>query len=540
MNFQSISFLAFLAVTVAICRMIALFYDWQVHVHPWPPEPVKERFVFRNSQMLAILSLIFYLFGCSEASQLGVLLAGLLVSWFAVRRMQSGKGNRRRVLILAAGWHIAVLAFYKYAAYLNGGVLTPPTIPLGLSFFTFQQLWLLAEVYRGNFTLGKEERTGFFLYGLFFPTVTSGPILKPQGFFSQLRERIILASSSDFAAGLYLICIGMAKKTLLAEGFGIIVNNGYAHPEWLNSVSAAMVVLGYTLQLYFDFSGYCDVATGCARLLGIRLPVNFNSPYRSLSVGEFWKRWHMTLTSFLRECLYFPLGGSRRGRLRAYGNILIVFLVSGLWHGTGWTFLLWGLLHGLAQVAERLLGRRLEKLPRWLRWGLTFAFVNIAWIYFRAPTVAAGNQILAQVAERLLGRRLEKLPRWLRWGLTFAFVNIAWIYFRAPTVAAGNQILGALFSMDFAKPMPWLSEGLFTCEQEVIRILLPPIALYRNLLTTAALYIVGLIAALWPRNAVAEADRFRPTFWRGAGMWLLGVWAVLSFNGIAQFIYANF
>ena len=493
MSFQSLGFLVFLAVTAVVCRMIALFYHWQVRVHPWPPDPVKERFVFRNSQMLAILSLIFYLFGCSEASQLGILLAGLLVSWFAARRMQSGKGNRRRILILAAGWHIAVLAFYKYAAYLTGRALTPPATPLGLSFFTFQQLWLLAEVYRGNFTLGREERAGFLLYGFFFPTVTSGPILKPQGFFSQLRERIILASSSDFAAGLYLICVGMAKKVLLAEGFGVIVNNGYAYPERLNTVSGAMVVLGYTLQLYFDFSGYCDVATGCARLLGFRLPVNFNSPYRSLSVGEFWKRWHMTLTSFLRECLYFPLGGSRKGRLRAYGNILLVFLVSGLWHGTGWTFLLWGLLHGLAQVAERLLGHRLERLPAWLRWGLTFAFVNLAWIYFRAPSVEVGN-----------------------------------------------QILGALFSLDFAKPMPWLSEGLFTCEQEVIRILLPAIASWRNMLTTAALYVVGVIVALWPRNAVAEAEHFRPSFRRGAAMWVLGVWSVLSFSGIAQFIYANF
>ena len=213
MSFQSLGFLVFLAVTAVVCRMIALFYHWQVRVHPWPPDPVKERFVFRNSQMLAILSLIFYLFGCSEASQLGILLAGLLVSWFAARRMQSGKGSRRRILMLAAGWHIAVLAFYKYVAYLTGGALTPPATPLGLSFFTFQQLWLLAEVYRGNFTLGREERTGFLLYGLFFPTVTSGPILKPQGFFSQLRaafDRILGLSGVCPENSLYYVAAGAA------------------------------------------------------------------------------------------------------------------------------------------------------------------------------------------------------------------------------------------------------------------------------------------------------------------------------------------
>jgi alginate O-acetyltransferase complex protein AlgI len=474
MNFQSISFLAFLAVTAAVCLPVGA----------------------RRRQLGAALLTLACLWFCAAGMGLrglAVLGAGLGVTALALRALAGERERgRRTALALACLWHIGVLAVFKYAGFFSGGAISIGWAPLGLSFFTFQQLWLIKEAYTRQYVPARGDN--LVLYAFFFPVVVSGPILRPGAFFPQLRgETFLRAGWQDAAAGLYLICIGMAKKTLLAEGFGVIVNNGYAHPEWLNSVSAAMVVLGYTLQLYFDFSGYCDVATGCARLLGIRLPVNFNSPYRSLSVGEFWKRWHMTLTSFLRECLYFPLGGSRKGRLRAYGNILIVFLVSGLWHGAGWTFLLWGLLHGLAQVAERLLGRRLEKLPRWLRWGLTFAFVNIAWIYFRAPTVAAGN-----------------------------------------------QILGALFSMDFAKPMPWLSEGLFTCEQEVIRILLPPIALYRNLLTTAALYIVGLIAALWPRNAVAEADRFRPTFWRGAGVWLLGVWAVLSFNGIAQFIYANF
>lgn len=474
MNFQSISFLAFLAVTVAVCL------------------PVGARRRQLGAALLTLACLWFCVVGMGLRG-LAVLAAGLGVTALALRPLAGERERgRRTALVLACLWHIGMLTVFKYAGFFSGGAFSIGWAPLGLSFFTFQQLWLLKEAYTRQYVPARGDN--LVLYAFFFPVVVSGPILRPGAFFPQLRgETFLRAGWQDAAAGLYLICIGMAKKTLLAEGFGVIVNNGYAHPEWLNSVSAAMVVLGYTLQLYFDFSGYCDVATGCARLLGIRLPVNFNSPYRSLSVGEFWKRWHMTLTSFLRECLYFPLGGSKKGRLRAYGNILIVFLVSGLWHGAGWTFLLWGLLHGLAQVAERLLGRRLEKLPRWLRWGLTFAFVNIAWIYFRAPTVAAGN-----------------------------------------------QILGALFSMDFAKPMPWLSEGLFTCEQEVIRILLPPIALYRNLLTTAALYIVGLIAALWPRNAVAEADRFRPTFWRGAGMWLLGVWAVLSFNGIAQFIYANF
>lgn len=474
MSFQSVSFLAFLAVTLVLCL------------------PAGRRHRQMGELLLTLACLLFCAVGMGWKGLL-VLLAGMVVTAAALQRLCAAEERGRRwTLILACGWHIAVLAVFKYAGFFSGGAVSIGWAPLGLSFFTFQQLWLLKEAYTRQYEPAQGDN--LLLYTFFFPTVVSGPILRPGAFFPQLHGDAFLRPSwQDAAAGLYAICVGMAKKALLAEGFGVIVNNGYAYPERLTTVSGAMVVLGYTLQLYFDFSGYCDVAAGCARLLGIRLPVNFDSPYRSLSVGEFWKRWHITLTTFLRECLYFPLGGSRKGRARAYLNILMIFLVSGLWHGAGWTFLLWGALHGLAQIVERLLGRRLDKLPAWLRWGLTFAFVNLAWIYFRAPTVAAGN-----------------------------------------------QILGAVCSFDFAKPMPWLSEGLFTCEQEVIRILLPFIAPWRNLLTTALLYIVGLAVVLWPRNTMREMDRFRPTFWKGAAMWVLGVWSVLSFSGIAQFIYANF
>jgi len=474
MNFQSLGFLLFLAVTAAVCLSLGRRVPW--------------------AGRLALLAacLVGYVWGAGWPAFL-VLAAGTAVTALCLQRLcGEGERTRRTALALGCGYHIAALAIFKYTGFLTGGAVSVGWAPLGLSFFTFQQLWLLKEAYTRQYVPWQGDDLA--LYAFFFPTVTSGPILRPGAFFPQLRgEKFLRPDWRDAAAGLYAICTGLAKKALLAEGFGVIVNNGFAHPERLGTVDGCMVVLGYTLQLYFDFSGYCDVAAGCARLLGLRLPVNFDSPYRSLSVGEFWKRWHITLTTFLRECLYFPLGGSKKGRVRGYLNILIIFLVSGLWHGAGWTFLLWGALHGLAQIAERALGRRLDRLPKWLRWALTFAFVNLAWVYFRAPTVAAGNQILQ-----------------------------------------------AVFSLDFAKPMPWLSEGLFSCEQEVVRILLPLLAPWRNVLTTALLYIAGLTAALWPRNTIREMDQFRPTFWRGAAMWLLGVWSVLSFSGIAQFIYANF
>ena len=495
MSFQSLGFLLFLTVTVLLCRMTALFYDWQAHMQPWPADPVEGRFVHRNAQLLALLSLIFYLFGCmgGAASQLGVPLIGLLVTWAAARRMQSAKGNRRRALILAAVWHIGVLAFYKYAAPLTGGAVAPPPTPPGLSFFTFQQLWLLAEVYRGSFSLGREERAGFLLYGFFFPTVTSGPILKPQGFFSQLRGGILLASGQDVAAGLYAISLGMAKKVLLADPLGVIVANGWALGAERTAPAAWIVILGYTLQLYLDFSGYCDIASGCARLLGIRLPVNFDSPYRSVSVGEFWKRWHMTLTSFLRECLYFPLGGSRRGTARTYGNILIVYLVSGLWHGTGWTFVLWGLLHGAAQVAERLLGKRLDALPKAARWGLTFLFVNFAWVFFQAPSLSAAGELL-----------------------------------RSAFLGGGG--------------IPWetLAAGALDSEAAALRTVLPFLEKAVTMLLVLGLLGIGLAVSLRRENVIRKMETFRPTPVRALVCGGLLVWAVTSFSSTATFIYSNF
>ena len=285
-----------------------------------------------------------------------------------------------------------------------------PFVPLGISFFTFQQIWYLREVYAGTFSQVPTPAE-YLTYSFFFPTVSSGPILKPQNFFPQLREAA--PQPRDTAAGLYAIGLGLAKKVLLADNLGVLVNNGWGNLSGLTATTAWCVILGYTLQLYFDFSGYCDIASGCARLLGLRLPINFDSPYRSLSVTEFWKRWHMTLTAFLREHVYFPLGGSRRGTGRTYLNILLVYLVSGIWHGAGWTFILWGMLHGLAQVAERLWGKGRDALPKWLRWAMTFLFVNIAWVFFRAPSLFGAWQILLQPFVNPLGSGISETMSFL-------------------------------------------------------------------------------------------------------------------------------
>lgn len=491
MNFQSFGFLAFLVLTAAVC-LGAARRDRRTAAHG-----------------LTLACLVFYIAGGGWAALL-VLILGLSVSVAAVRYLTTpdfrirptGDGpaayayprsnaRRRRCLMLAAAWHIGVLALFKYTGFFTVGRFSIGWAPLGLSFFTFQQLWLLKEAYTGGF---RPERRDLPLYALFFPTVVSGPILKPQAFLPQLHgEQFLRPDGRDFAAAFYAIASGMAKKVLLADNLGAVVNSGWSHLDQLSAPAAWLVILGYTLQLYFDFSGYCDIASGAARLLGLRLPVNFDSPYRSLSVGEFWKRWHITLTSFLRECLYFPLGGSRKGAGRAYLNIMIVYLVSGLWHGAGWTFLVWGGLHGLGQIAER------------------------AW----------GN-----------GR--EKLPKLLRWALTFAFVNVAWVFFRAPGVSQALALLKTAVTADFRPPADWLMADVFAKEAEAFGMVFPALRAWTAPALTYGLFAVAMLAALWPRNAVRQMDAFQPAPWRAAALALLMAWSVLSFTGVTTFIYSNF
>ena len=476
MSFQSLSFLAFLAVTLGVCL------------------PLGRRNLRWGQAALTLFCLAFYVLGGGWAALL-VLLAGAAVTVAAVRYLTSGgktEKQRRAAAAVAIVWDVAVLLVFKYTGFFTGGAVDLGWAPLGLSFFTFQQIWCIKEVYTGAF---RPESTGsFLLYDFFFPSVTSGPILKPENFFPQLTEgRFLHPTWEDAAAGVYAIAVGTIKKVLLADPFGVVVNNGWAQLGDLSAPAAWLVILGYTLQLYFDFSGYCDIAAGLARLLGLRLPVNFDSPYRSLSVGEFWKRWHITLTSFLRECVYFPLGGSRKGTVCTYRNIFAIYLISGFWHGAGWTFIVWGLLHGLGQVIERI-------------WG---------------P-----------------GR--DKLPRWLRWGVTFLFVNVAWVFFRAPDFSGALELLGRAVSGGLAKPEEWLLSGLFSKEIGAVELLIPGAADWVNILRVIGLYGIGLLVALWPRNTITQMDRFRPTLWRGAVLVIGLTWSILSFTGITTFIYSNF
>lgn len=359
--------------------------------------------------LLILASFLFY--GSTNlwyVPMLGILLA---LNWCIARQIQGCRQEAVREKA-AGGWmtagivlNVGFLGFFKYTNFLleNLNVLLRQDwpmvhliLPLGISFLIFSQISFLADVRRGTIPGTRQEEGGericlreYVLYSVFFPKLTQGPIASMREFLPELRrEKRGSFSSEEVSCAVQMFICGLFKKTVLADPLGSMVSQYYSQFSYRSNVDSLLVMLAYTLQIYLDFSGYSDMAIGLAGMLGIRLRPNFNSPYKACSVTDFWRRWHMSLTSFLREYIYFPLGGSRKGRIRTYRNILLVYLVSGIWHGANWTFVLWGLLHGLAQVAERLLGRFYQRVWRPVRWTITFGAVSLLWMLFRSDSVA--------------------------------------------------------------------------------------------------------------------------------------------------------
>ena len=346
------------------------------------------------------------------------LLAGSVVFNYSVGR---GLLVRRAkwLLTLGVAGDLLTLGAFKYASFfvtnvngIAGLVLPVPQIvlPLGISFFTFTQIAYLVDVYRGQ--VREYSFPSYALFVTFFPHLLAGPVLHHAEVMPQFSRRDIFRfSAENFAVGLTIFAIGLFKKVILADGvaeYAAPVFDAAKDGATLTFLSAWGGVLAYTFQLYFDFSGYSDMAIGLARLFGIVFPANFNSPYKASSIIDFWRRWHMTLSRFLRDYLYVPLGGGRRGPLRRHVNLMVTMLLGGLWHGAGWTFVIWGGLHGFYLVMNhawrgarsRWFGsvRVPAGVAHWLGRLLTFLAVVTAWVFFRAESLSAATAILEGMA----------------------------------------------------------------------------------------------------------------------------------------------
>ena len=320
---------------------------------------------------------------------------------------------RRAVGMCGVVLNLAVLGFFKYANFLLDSlrdVIGAPLphldviLPLGISFFTFQQIAYLVDVMRG----AKVERdiVSFTLFVSFFPHLIAGPLVHHAEMIPQFKRERLGRSASLAAQGWAVFVAGLFKKVAIADNLAQFANPLFSHVDVGGSVPtewAWLAILAYSLQIYFDFSGYSDMAIGLALMFGIRLPVNFRSPYKATSIIEFWRRWHITLSRFLRDYLYIPLGGNRFGVGRRYINLMLTMLLGGLWHGAGWTFLIWGGLHGVYLVVNHQWRDRKRKWPEGtagqaFAWLSTFLAVVIAWVFFRAKTLVGAKQMLASLA----------------------------------------------------------------------------------------------------------------------------------------------
>ncbi len=301
--------------------------------------------------------------------------------------------------------NVGLLIYYKYFNFI---ILTIndhysrqlPTkdimLPLGISFFTFQQIMYVVSVYKGE--TNENNLLDYLAYILYFPKLIMGPLVEPKEIIDQINNIENKKIRWDnVASGLRLFSYGLFKKVVLADTFSKAVAWGFSNVETATAGDLFLIMIFYTFEIYFDFSGYTDMATGVSNMINIYLPINFNSPYKATSIRDFWKRWHMTLTAFLTKYIYFPLGGSKKGIVRTYLNILIVFIVSGLWHGANWTFILWGLIHGGLQILERVCDKVYNKLFDVAKWMYTFFAVNILWLLFRAECIQQWKEMLIKM-----------------------------------------------------------------------------------------------------------------------------------------------
>ena len=416
---------------------------------------------FRNYTLL-LFSLVFYAYG---APDFVFLLVGECVVNYLIVRGMAKTGNvatKKWLCGLSVLIALGLLLYFKYANFFVENLNTilgwthhepvgwmKVALPIGISFFTFQSITYTLDVYRGNSPASK-KLTDYVLYIMMFPQLIAGPIVNYNSVAAQLVERT--STMEDRVAGFYRFVIGLAKKVLIANTLAAYADQVFAMSYAdLASSTAWIGILSYTFQIYFDFSGYSDMAIGLGKMIGFRFPENFNDPYTSKSVTEFWKRWHMTLGNFIMNYLYIPLGGNRKGQGRMYLNLWLCFLLSGLWHGASWNFVLWGAFHGFFICADKLfLKRFLKKIGSLPSVIITFFLVSMGWVLFRVETAAGvGAFYEALFAFRDGISASGDAHFWTVFSIAvfFSFLTLTKV---------GQRLEGKIFADSYAKPLSWL------------------------------------------------------------------------------------
>jgi len=461
-----------------------------------------KRLTVASRGFLVFSSLFFYSWW--NIAYLPLILSSMLFNYIVGNSLNNYEGHHRffkkSILTFGIISNIALLGYFKYSDFFidNFNLLTDanvPTLdlalPLAISFFTFQQISYLVDSCRQE---TKEYNfLNYALFVTFFPQLIAGPIvhhkeMMPQ--FANTRNKV--KNYKNIAMGLFIFSIGLFKKVVIADTFATWATAGFDTATTLNLFEAWTTSLSYTFQLYFDFSGYTDMAIGAALLFNIRLPINFNSPYKATSIQDFWRRWHITLSRFLKDYVYIPLGGNRNGEIRTYANLFATFLLGGIWHGAGWTFVFWGTLHGIALVIHRAWYRLGFKMNTVLAWFITFNFINMSWVFFRAKEFEDAIKVL----NGMLGMTGISLPISLSSKLSFL----------------------SQYGVEFGNFIAETGGNKFT-----------PLWL-----------ILGFILVLIFKNSMEQINSCKlsyKTVWFSGILFVIGV---LSMNKVSEFLYFNF
>ena len=462
-----------------------------------------------------------WFYGYANEICLFLLLASICINYYISKKINDKRqlwelSKAKKWMILGIVFNLTLLIYFKYYNFFVSNLnqlfqqdwtIRNLFLPLGISFFTFKQIAYIVDCYKEK-ELICYEWIEYATYVMFFPQLVSGPIGLHYEFIPQIRDDARkIVDYNSLSQGMYAIALGLGKKVLIADNLSKLVSVGYANVEGLNGGSAWFVMMAYTMQIYFDFSGYSDVALGIEKMLNLNPVVNFNSPYKAKTVSEFWDRWHMSLTRFFTRYVYIPLGGSRKGRIRTYVNTMLIFLLSGFWHGADWTFILWGFFHGIFMILEKIIKDLWKKLD-----GIVFV-----------------NRIMLFVG-KIIGVTY-----------TFLFINLTWVLFRASTIKQAKIFVGKLFLLRGRLLVEILEKANNIVEIRVLsRLGIEGMLEKYPQMLSIIFMIVLCVAVFFGKNTQEKMKQDKYGVWRSLLTITLIVWAVLSFSDVSEFLYFNF
>lgn len=485
-----------------------------------------QRFEHKKTDLWWLFFMSLWFYGYSNPVYLILILSSICVNFFVGKRIVAGRiqDNRKFAknwMIAGIIFNLALIFYFKYYDFFISNMnilfrgdwaLKNIALPLGISFFTFQQISYVVDCYKEKEII-QYKFIEYAAYVTFFPQLVAGPIVMHSELVPQMCDKAKKkVDYENLSLGLYALALGLGKKVLLADTLSKIVNVGYADVNSLNGISAFVIMISYTLQIYFDFSGYCDMALGMSKMFNISLPINFNSPYKAKNVSEFWERWHMTLTRFFTHYVYIPLGGNRKGKVRTYLNTLIVFLLSGIWHGANWTFILWGIIHGVFMTIEKVIKDLLQ-----------------------------GKGKLRAKQDSLIQKIIRKGVRIAGYLYVFVFVNVTWILFRAPSINEAKVFLQRLLVSGDG-----IAQNIVEKVGDLVEIrLLYRLGLGNVISQYPYLPCIIILLVLWfaiylMKNTQEKLVSKKLGAVRSVITIFLLVWSVISLSDVSEFLYFNF